>query len=293
MNFDDWLQQAWDEHTQDAARVAARLDEGLDRLADAEQFARLAHLAQHLYGEHLGQWSAGAELLSRWGSHRLCAPESAAARSMPVYRASLALCAGDPAPAAALGCGDHIRALALAAGNLAERDTPRAADLLSQALAAAQAPALPARDAAHRALAVTGNNLACTLEDKVSRSDAERELMILAAQTGRAFWALAGTWLEIERAEYRLAMSWLKAGDSALARQHARQCLALVQAQTTPPAPVLEHFFAWEALGAVERAAGNPAAHAEALHQATAAFASLDADDQGWCKSSLDRLREA
>jgi hypothetical protein len=37
--------------------------------------------------------------------------------------------------------------------------------------------------------------------------------MIFAAKTTRKYWEIAGTWLEIERAEYRLAMTYLAAGD--------------------------------------------------------------------------------
>jgi hypothetical protein len=55
----------------------------------------------------------------------------------------------------------------------------------------------------------------------------------------------------------------------------------------------LELFFGWEALGAVERAAGNATAHAQALAQAHAAFAQLDESDRGWCQASLDKLAPA
>ena len=112
--------------------------------------------------------------------------------------------------------------------------------------------------------------------------------MILAAQTARRCWAIAGGWLETERAEYRLAMTWLQAGDRALARQHAQNCLVIVEANN---APALERFFGWEALGRVERAAGNSSGHALALEQAETAFAALDASDHGWCQAALDKLR--
>ena len=125
------------------------------------------------------------------------------------------------------------------------------------------------------------------------------------SRTARRFWALAGTWLETERAEYRLAMTWLQAGDPALARHHAQQCLAIVQANGSVP---LERFFASEALALAEAADGNAAGHAAALAQAREAFAALgytgvpvedlwaaaraalDEADQSWCRASLDKL---
>ena len=111
--------------------------------------------------------------------------------------------------------------------------------------------------------------------------------MIHAAQAARHHWERAGTWLEVERAEYRLAMSWLQAGDLAQARRHAQQCLEIVDANQ---GAALERFFGWVALGVVARAAGDAAGHAHAVERARADFAALSADDQGWCRAELDKL---
>ncbi|HRD99291.1 MAG TPA: hypothetical protein PLA97_23150, partial [Rubrivivax sp.] len=143
------------------------------------------------------------------------------------------------------------------------------------------------QDPAHRSLGIAGNGIAGTLEEKAPRSADETRLMLRAAQVARRFWALAGTWLETERAEYRLARSWHQAGDLTQARQHAQNCLEIVRANGSVP---LEAFFGWEALGLVERAAGNAAGHAQALRQAQQAFENLAVEDQGWCRTSLDAL---
>ena len=175
----------------------------------------------------------------------------------------------------------------MAAENLCSHDPVAASRQLTRALALAEDSALPVADPMHRALAVASHNLACTLEDKVDRSTDERPLMILSAQASRQHWEHAGTWLEVERAEYRLAMTWLQAGDLAQARQHAQSCLAIVAAND---APALERFFGHESLGVIERAAGNATGHARALEDARKAFAELSEDDQGWCQASLDKL---
>lgn len=286
MEFDAWLAKAWDEHADDAAGVAARIDaEGL-ALAQADPaVAALARLAHHVCGQHLGRWADGRALLARIG--RAPAAGAATALALPVLDAALALAGGLGDERAALGASERIRVTALAASSLAEHDTPRAAALLRDALAQAEASALADSDPACRALAVTGNNLAATLEDKPTRSDAERELMILAARTGRTWWARAGGWLEIERAEYRLAHSWLEAGDPAQARRHALACLAVVDEND---APALERFFGNEALALAEAAAGDGAAAARAVAQARSAFDALIESDQSWCRASLDKL---
>jgi hypothetical protein len=79
--------------------------------------------------------------------------------------------------------------------------------------------------AAQRALAAAGNNLAAGLEEKPDRDAAGTAGMVAAAQAGVECWRRAGTWLEHERAEYRLARSLLAAGQAADAAMAALQGL--------------------------------------------------------------------
>lgn len=285
--FEDWLRQAWDDHVNDAAAVAARLDAGGELAADQKQLAGLASLGHHLYGGHLGDWNAGVDWLLALAQHPHYATPDEARAALGVYLGSLALSGGHDDGAQALPLADRVRATALAAGNLATRDTRRAMALFKQALHDADEAGLAADSPHLRSLAVTSNNLACTLEEKTLLSADERELMIRAAQAARDCWGRAGGWLETERAEYRLAHSWLKAGDAEQARRHAQLCLEIVQVNAAPP---LEHFLGWQALGLAERAAGSIAGHERALAQASKAFEALDEADRGWCRASLDKL---
>lgn len=286
MDFDSFLNQAWDEHATHATTVAERLAaQGPARVIEEAQVVPLANLVHHVYGEHLGRWAEGLALLQQLAAHPACT--GTAVEALARFQASLALSEGRADERAAMTPSDRIRVGALAAANLAERDTPRASALFGEALAEAEHAGLDAADPTNRALAVTANNLACTLEEKTSRSAPEVALMISAAQAARRFWALAGTWLETERAEYRLAMTWLQAGDPALARHHAQQCLAIVQEHD---APALERFFGHEALALAEAAAGNARGRAAALAQANEAFAALDEADRGWCRPTLEKL---
>ena len=285
MDFSTWLGKAWNDHADDPAGVGVRLlEEGPALAQRSDDVVALGRLAHHVYGEHLGRWHDGREALRVLGTH----PHGAdAAASLNVFDASLALCGDEADTRDTLGASDRIRVTALAAGNLATHAPLRAGHLLREAIAAAEATSLADQDPACRALAVTGNNMACALEEKANPSDEERGLMILAAQTARQYWARAGTWLETERAEYRLAQSYRHAGDLAAARRHAQACLDLVSKHGSP---ALEEFFGWEALGLVERAAGNTAAHRQAVEQARDAFARLAESDRGWCQASLDAL---
>jgi hypothetical protein len=288
MEFSNFIDQAWTDHATDPAAVAQRLaDEGIALVGHEAQLNELMNLAHHVHGEHLGAWRDGIAFIERLAALPAFVPDGASGQARTRCVASLRLSEGAPVELDALSPSDRIRIGAMAAGNLAERDTVRASCLLQDALDLAQRGGLPASDPMHRALAVTGNTLACTLEEKPDRSADERALMILAAQTARHHWAIAGTWLETERAEYRLANTWLQAGDLARAREHAQACLEIVAANN---GPALERLFGWEALGVVERAAGNATGHAQALARARAAFAELDDADKGWCAATLDKL---
>jgi hypothetical protein len=287
MDFSSFMARAWADHAADAQAVARRLPDAVALVGDEAQLGQLVNLAQHVHGEHLGEWQAGIAFIERLAGLPVCVPGGAGGQACARGVASLRLAQGAGADLDALSVSDRVRVVAMAASSLAERDTARAQRLLQDALELAQRSGLPASDPMNRALAVTGNNLACALEEKAERSAGERALMVLAAQTARRHWALAGGWLEIERAEYRLATTWRHAGEPARAREHAQACLAIVAAND---GPALERLFGCEALGLAERAAGNAAGHAQALAQARAAFAELEPADQAWCAASLDKL---
>jgi len=291
MDFDAFIGQGWDDHVKDAPGVALRLQaDGIAMLSEAGQIVPLAHLAHHVMGEHLGRWQEALQFQQQLAALPLCQPGSAEALALRRFMASLQLASGAADERAALSLSDGVRVTAMAAASLAEQHTARALLLFQDALAQADRAALPDTDPCTRALAASSNNLAATLEEKPQLSAEERSLMILAAQTARRYWAMAGGWLETERAEHRLAMTWLKAGDPALARQHAQNCLRIVEDNQ---GPALERFFAFAACGQAERAAGNMAGHAQALAQAETAFEALESDDRGWCQRSLDGLRTA
>ena len=287
-DFDTWIDGVWRTHADDPAAVAAQLDTGAGVATTPAQLARLVQLGNHLLGEHLGRYADGRAWLDRLRGHAQCRDDAAAA--VATARASLALCeadggAGAEAAVAQLAPADRVRARATAAGHVVERDAPRAAALWRDAITAADA--LPDGAAPARALAVAGNNIACTLEERAQRSPDERDLMLAAAEAARRWWQVAGGWLEVERAEYRLAMASLAAGDAARAVRHAAQCRQIVDANGSVP---FERFYACEAQVLAARAAGDAAGAADALAAAHAAFAALDADDRDACRGTLDRL---
>jgi len=282
----DFINQAWNDHGTDAAGVALRLPLGLEAVGDEAGLTALARLAFHVYGLHLGRWADALKFnaaLARGPGYRADGDSGVLLRRQ---RTALALAAAEGDARDTLDTAGRVAATAMAAELLGLHDAARSQSLLDDAVAAERAAALPDDNPAVRALAVAGNNVSGALEDLPARSAGQALLMVNAALVGRDAWARAGTWLEAERAEYRVASSYLTAGDATRAAAHARACLALVDAQPEPQP--FERFYGCELLARALRAAGDTAGQAQALVQARQALAALPADDQAACQATLD-----
>ena len=93
--------------------------------------------------------------------------------------------------------------------------------------------------------------------------------MVVAANGGLTYWKLAGTWLEEERAEYRLTRSLLQARRPRDAIASAQRCIDVCARND---APVIETFFGYVVLALAQRATGDAAAFAASRQQALALY---------------------
>ena len=287
MSLKDFLNQAWNDHATQALQVAGRLEDGIKLIEENDQIPSMIHLVTHIMGEHLGKWDHGVKVLEKLSKHPLFEVGTESSKTLRRSIASLEVAGGKHESLDDLSLSDQIRVLAVAASALSEqKNSTKSQILFRRALDKVQS-GIDKGDPSIRALAVTGNNLACALEEKLVRSKEDTELMILAAQTGRKYWEIVGTWLETERAEYRLSKTYLKANDLPKALEHAQTCLEVAQENN---APALELFFGYEALALVEKARGNSIGFAKAVEQARKKFDQLGADDKIWCESSLNKL---
>jgi tetratricopeptide (TPR) repeat protein len=291
--FDEFLNLAWNDHANKTAEVADRLLGAHALIELPEQIPRLAQLVTHVYGEHLGEWEKGIEILLKIKTIPLVAngsgSESIGLAAITRSIAVLEIACGRKTNVDDLTLSDQVRVLATAASALSEqKDSDRAHRYFRDALGKAQL-GLQKEDPANRALAVTGNNLACALEEKNSRSVSESDFMILSAQTARKYWEIAGTWMEVERAEYRLSQTYLKAGDFVKSLEHAQDCLEIAIANDAPP---IELFFGYEALALAERAKGNVLGFQKAMEHIRLNFDKLSAEDKTWCEATLKRLAQ-
>lgn len=286
-DFDAFIDTAWSDHASHAGDVALRLEAQTVRVETANQVAPYAALAAHVLGEHLGEWDRGIRLLHALRALPACQGNATAGAALARHEAALRYASGDTPPFDALAPDEQIAALASAASMLSGRgEWTRAIRALDDALRGAEA-GLPEGSPAIRALAVAGNNIAATLEEKADRSAEQTRAMLSAAHAGLTYWRRAGTWLEEERAEYRLARSMLQASDAAGAALAARRCLDVCAAND---APAFERFFGQAALALAQRALGQTAAFGASRAQARAWYAQVPDDEKSWCAGDLAEL---
>jgi tetratricopeptide (TPR) repeat protein len=264
------VQQGWSDHERDSAGVLERLGSALGRIVSSAEIPPVAALLTHVAGEHLGRWDDGLALLDRIAALPVHDASNPDGQALARSRAVLLLCSDRRSRAFEIipdSPSARIRVLAVAGSALAgQRRTAEGIALFEEALGlAAYGP--DKTDPAARALAVTGNNLAAGLEERPGRTKDEDRLLELASKTARRYWEVAGSWVEVERAEYRLAMTYVALGRGDEALEHAQ--LALRGCEEND-ADASELFFAREALLKAHHVRGDhEKARAERAHMTT------------------------
>jgi hypothetical protein len=299
MTLDEFVSQGWKDHATDAEGVMARLGQGVGLMTEPRHLPGLAGLITHVAGEHLGRWEDGITLLEGMTRSAVFDPSTPEGKAVRRSQAILHRCAGNHAGeertfaasktgGATSEASDRIRLLAVSASALLgqKRLAEAARDFEAAVGLASYGP--DAKDPAARALAVTGNNLACELENRPTLSPEEQDLMLRAAHAGRKFWEIAGTWKEVERAEYRLAMSHIKAGRAQAALGHAQRCLAVVEENGSEPG---EAFFAHEAMARANLALeDSEAGRKERARMAEVLPRVEDESFRAYCTAELEKL---
>ena len=280
-------QHTWDDHATDAKSVFNRLGEGEKLIVSNENNPVLARLIAHVCGDHLGLWEDGIEKLQKLklNSHYSNITDSEFAINRLI--ATLQFYSSELKDLSRFSISDQARILAQAAGMISESgDIARAKEYFSNSLEIASR-GLEKEDPANRALAITGNNFACTLEEKAGRSDLETELMILAAQAGRKFWEIAGGPSEVASAEYRLSQSYLQALQIEKSFEHAQLSIEACEANKCS---ALDFFFGYEAIALAEKARKNETGYSNAVEKMKLHFEQLSEDDKKWCSKTANRF---
>ena len=64
MDVDAFVKTGWQDHGDAPQDVANRLADACQQIEASEQVAPFVRLLVHVYGEHLGQWQQGADLVA-------------------------------------------------------------------------------------------------------------------------------------------------------------------------------------------------------------------------------------
>ncbi|MEQ1722008.1 MAG: hypothetical protein ABL930_02450 [Pseudobdellovibrio sp.] len=281
MDFNTYFNKSWDEHGDDSLKVASTFPEGIKFINTAPQITQFTNLVTHVMGVHLGKTSEGISILQQLESLEFNNADTFL--NIKISKTILSYVDSANLDLSGFSDSEKVRIVSTAASCFQGLDKIlESQTALNKAVSLASV--LDAKDPANRSLAVSGNVIASTLEEKTVRSSEEVELMLLAAHVARKYWEIFGTWLEVERAEYRLAQSYLKARDLISSIKHANLCLTICEENK---APSLEFFFAYEAIAGVEIAMNQPL---RSLIQIEKHFAALSNEDKLWCEVVLKRI---
>ena len=285
--FDAFLRQAWADHADYAEAVAQRLRIETPAPESAKQLAALIPFVVHLCGEHLGNFDDARWRLAALQRHPLA--DAGVQSALRTGDAALTLAESGIAVCEGFTPEERVRSEASAAAIcIGRKQTARAMSLLRTARERI-ATWPDAGSAIHRPLAIALNNMMWELHDRAdTRSAADTAAMLDIAAACKLHWSHAGTWLEVERADYGLALCHLSAREPKKAAAFAEQCLAACEQHAAPP---YEQFFAHEALTRACHACGDGAACARHALLAEAAFMRLSSDDQEGCRPALARLK--
>lgn len=288
MTFETFVNQAWSEHAKNTAQVAERLQTAADYIETPDQVPALVQLVTHVYGDHLGLWEEGIRLLKDLSRVEGMAESETAQTALKRSTAVLMIAADQLDSVDEFSLSDQVRIFAMAAGALVSLGNfDRGSRFFEIALHKAK-DALPSSDPAIRALAVTSNNIAAALEERPERQGDETELMLTAAQASRIYWEMAGTWLEVQRAEVRMASCYLAASNHESALRHGELGQEICETHRAAPEEI---FWTFEVLARTHHARGHIAAAESAIIRMENLIERMGVQEREWCMGAFEKTR--
>jgi tetratricopeptide (TPR) repeat protein len=281
-SFKEYLDYAWVTHKTEAKSVAEEFKSKFNLMETEDDVMSMAGLIVHVCGEHLGNWEQGIDLLKKLKNNAPIKDKEQMKRFVAIMNLgnnpNISISEFSPSDQVII-FSDTASALAKLGGL---KNTEK---LFSKALE--YASDLTKEDPAYKALAIAGNSIAKSLEAKELRKPDEVDLMILAAQTAKKYWNIAGTWMEVQRAEYRLSQTYLKAEQADKSLEHAQKCLSIINENGDIP---LELFFAYEALVSANKVTNNEIGLKGSIYGMEMAFDKLSEADRGRCNEILEKM---
>lgn len=227
MTFQDYLSHSWKIHAKETETVYHSLATASEKLMSNEDIIPLARLITHICGDHyLEHWKTGVDLLNQLKTHQFYKAGTESETSVNRSIAILKLSAGQVTEFTSFSTSDQSRIFAQVAGILVEHKNIELGQSYFQKSIqlATKLDQTNKSEPAFRAIAMTTNNVTCTLEEKENRTESEKNFMIETAVANLNFWGLASDYHDVNMAEYRLSNTYLQAGLYILALDFAKKC---------------------------------------------------------------------
>lgn len=287
MNFNEYITKSWTDHAEDSPKVFKTFSEGEKLISSNDDIPTFVNLVTHVCGVHLGDWKAGLDQLQKLTKLPVYQAGSNSEAAIKRSSATLRLSSGELKDLNGFSISDQARIYAMSTTMLADRnEMPRAQQYFSRSLELATS--LSKDDPANRSLAVTGNNLASSLEEKKDRSETDVKLMLLAAQTGIKYWGIVGGPSEFSLAEYRMARSYLKAGLLEKSYQHAILAADICEKNQLTSS---DCFYGYKILAIVENERKNKEGFKKAFEKLSHHFELLSPEDKKSCEVDFKELK--
>jgi hypothetical protein len=285
IEFEAFIAEAWNQHASDPGNVAKSLVSEMKAFAStSDQIAQIARLGVHVFGEHLGQWDEGVDFLKMLLKIDSIKIDDQVVKSILRSIDMLRFAKEESLSLDHWQTSDRVMILVQASVAMSEfGHFDRLKNTFQKAVAVAESISSH-DDPCFKQISISANNLAANFEVKPNRDSDQSDFMIFCAQIARKYWEIVGTWKEVERAEYRLAKSFIASNDLRSALIHGQQCLEIVSEHGQDP---LEMFFAYEVLGQVEKKRQNHHGYEIAVSEQCKVFDLLTDDDKSWAKEFI------
>lgn len=227
MTFQDYITESWKIHGKETETVYNSLSTASEKMTTNEDIVPLARLITHICGDHfLHLWQNGVELLMQLKSHPFYKPGTDSEAAINRSIAILKLSAGQNTDTASFSVSDQTRIYAQAAGILIEHKNFELGQMYFQKSVqlATGLDQSNKSEPAFRAIGITTNNVTCILEEKLDRTESEKNFMIQTSLANLKYWTLSGGNDDINMAEYRLANTFIQAGQIETALEYAKKC---------------------------------------------------------------------
>lgn len=289
MDFQNFIDESWKKHDGQTSEMVKQYEIGLQIAKSEFDLLAIARLVTHVATEHDFKFDVGLHYLEKINLSPIL-NSNLARLNINRQVATIKHIQNQDEDISQFSVSDRVIIFITTAAALLYQkifEIERVDKYLQNAVSASHS--LKSDDPAFKPLAMNFNNMASFLFEKAQLTEVEKKVMIDASHYSRNFWEKAGTWLQIERAEFYLSRNYRKISEFQNALKHAELCLSICLKEKAPP---LEMFFANEALADTYKKMDNYDSYIARLQEMKNFFNQCSEADQLWMHDSLSKSEQ-